>query len=139
MNRCYLGLGSNQKSPQRQLTQAIKAIGALPYTVVTKTSSNYQNPAWGVTTQQDYCNRVIEIYTRLTPYQLLKHCQAIEQQQGRVRKKRWGPRTLDIDMLWYEGRIIKSLVLTLPHPYMMSRDFVLKPLIEINGTDILVF
>lgn len=137
MNRCYLGLGSNQRSPERQLLRAITAIKALPGTSVIRISRSFWNPAWGVETQQNFCNRVIEIHTRLSPLDLLECCQTIERDQGRVRKKRWGPRTLDIDILWYANRHIKTPKLTLPHPYMKVRDFVLIPLREINGLDIL--
>lgn len=132
MNRCYLGLGSNQKNPDRQLRQAIKSLKAIPSTVLTNVSSLYWTKAWGLHSQQDFCNAVIEINTFLTPLLLLKWCKKIEKKQGRIRKKHWGPRTLDIDILLYEDRIIKSKELTVPHPHMLDRNFVLKPLAEIN-------
>ncbi|KTC90249.1 2-amino-4-hydroxy-6-hydroxymethyldihydropteridine diphosphokinase [Fluoribacter dumoffii] len=132
MNVCYLGLGSNQQMPERQLRQAIKSIKALRHTVVTKVSSFYWTKAWGLQGQQDFCNAVIELITYLSPLQLLNACQKIEKQQGRVRKKRWGPRIIDIDLLFYENRVIRSKKLTLPHPHIQARDFVLNPLMEIN-------
>ncbi|QMT60241.1 MULTISPECIES: 2-amino-4-hydroxy-6-hydroxymethyldihydropteridine diphosphokinase [unclassified Legionella] len=132
MNVCYLGLGSNQHVPERQLRKAIKSIRALPSTVVTKISSFYWNKAWGLQGQQDFCNAVIELSTLLSPLQLLKACQKIEKKQGRVRKRHWGPRVIDIDILFYENQSIYSKKLILPHPQIQFRDFVLIPLLEIN-------
>ena len=132
MNVCYLGLGSNQKVPERQLRNAIKSIRTLPSTVVSKISSFYWSKPWGLQGQQNFCNAVIEITTILTPFQLLKACQRIERKQGRVRKKRWGPRTIDIDILFYSDRVIQSRKLVIPHPHIQSRDFVLLPLREIK-------
>lgn len=132
MNTCYLGLGSNQKSPERQLCKAIQSIRALRLTAVTKISSFYWSKAWGLKSQQNFCNAVIEISTRLPPLQLLSACQQIEKKQGRVRKKRWGPRIIDIDILYYENRVIQTKKLIIPHPCIQLRDFVLIPLNEIN-------
>lgn len=132
MNKCYLGLGSNQKEPERQIRKAIKAIQSLPFTGVTQISKYYWNKAWGVETQQDFCNVVVEVLTRLPPYVLLRACNDIEKQQARVRKKRWGPRTIDIDILLYADRKINTHRLRVPHPHMMTREFVLRPLLQIN-------
>lgn len=132
MNHCYLGLGSNQNNPERQLRKAIQSIRALRLTVVTKVSSFYWSKAWGLKNQQDFCNAVIEISTLLSPLQLLNACQKIEKKQGRVRKKNWGPRIIDIDILYYGNRVIHSKKLMIPHPYIQFRDFVLIPLKEIN-------
>ncbi|MCL9685016.1 2-amino-4-hydroxy-6-hydroxymethyldihydropteridine diphosphokinase [Legionella maioricensis] len=132
MNVCYLGLGSNQKFPERQIRQAIESISNIPSTSVIKTSSLYWNQAWGLQVQQDFCNAIVEITTLLPPLLLLKHCKKIEHKQGRIRKKRWGPRTLDIDIILYGNRRVNTKKLTIPHPYMQSRDFVLLPLLEIN-------
>ncbi len=132
MNVCYLGLGSNQQVPERQLRKAIKSIKGLHSTVVTKVSSFYWNKAWGLQGQQDFCNAVIELHTLLSPLHLLNLCQQIEKKQGRVRKKHWGPRVIDIDILFYEDQIIQSKKLVIPHPQIQSREFVLIPLMEIN-------
>lgn len=132
MNKCYLALGSNQKNPERQLRNAMVAIKRIPQTYLKKRSSLYWTAAWGLQAQQDYCNAVVEIETRLSPQELLGFCQKIEQTQGRVRRKRWGPRVLDIDIILYGARQIKSKNLCIPHPYFMERDFVLNPLCEIN-------
>lgn len=132
MNKCYLGLGSNQHSPERQIRQAIKSIGALRTTSIRKISSFKWSKAWGLQSQQDFCNAVIEIATLLPPLDLLKACQKIEKQQGRVRKKRWGPRVIDIDILLYNKKNIRLKDLTIPHPYIFSREFVFIPLQEIS-------
>lgn len=130
MIQCYLSLGSNQKSPERQIRHAVNAIKMMPLTSITKVSKLYWTKAWGLKNQQDFCNAVVGITTRLTPMQLLKICQHIERRQGRVRKRRWGPRTLDIDIILYGNLSIKTKNLTLPHPSFLSRDFVMLPLLE---------
>ncbi|MDR3502535.1 MAG: 2-amino-4-hydroxy-6-hydroxymethyldihydropteridine diphosphokinase [Legionella sp.] len=137
MNICYLGLGSNQKSPERQLRRAVRAISALRSTSLTKVSRFHWTKAWGLQGQQDFCNAVVEIRTTLAPVQLLRACQHIEKQQGRVRKKRWGPRVIDIDILTYGNKTIQINNLTIPHPYIASRDFVLQPLYEICGINLI--
>ncbi|TAL65448.1 MAG: 2-amino-4-hydroxy-6-hydroxymethyldihydropteridine diphosphokinase [Legionella sp.] len=131
MNRCFLALGSNQKNPERQLRLAISLLKKLPKTSIGKVSSFHRTKAWGIQTQQDFCNAVIEIFTLLTPELLLRECIKVEEQQGRIRKKRWGPRILDIDIILFGQRRIHKKQLTIPHPHFLERDFVLNPLIEI--------
>ncbi len=128
MNVCYLSLGSNQKFPERQIRIALKNIKSIPYTSITKVSKFDWNKAWGVEAQQDFCNVLVKIITNLDPFLLLEYCQKIEKKQGRVRKKHWGPRTLDIDIILYNNRIINHPILKIPHPYYLERDFVIKPL-----------
>ena len=132
MNRCYLSLGSNQKFPERQIRLAISALKKIPSTSVTKVSSLYWNKAWGLQTQQDFCNVVVELSTILSPHKLLDFCQRIERKQGRIRRKQWGPRVLDIDIIFYGTRKINTARLNIPHPYFSVRDFVVKPLLQIN-------
>lgn len=132
MNKCYLGLGSNQKNPERQIRRAIQNIRNIPFTTVTQVSGLHWSKAWGLQRQQDFCNVVVEIKTRLSPLILLNRCQDIESQQGRVRKKRWGPRTLDVDIILYNQQQINNHRLAIPHPHYQERDFVLKPLAELN-------
>jgi 2-amino-4-hydroxy-6-hydroxymethyldihydropteridine diphosphokinase len=132
MNVCYLGIGSNQYTPERQLRKAIKSIRALPATVVTQVSSFYWTKAWGLSRQQNFCNAVMEIHTLLPPFKLLNACQKIEKKQGRLRKRHWGPRIIDIDILVYDDRSIDSPKLVIPHPQLHFRDFVIAPLKEIN-------
>lgn len=92
MNICYLGLGSNQHMPERQLRKAIKSIKALHSTVVTKISSFYWNKAWGLQGQQDFCNAVLELFTLLSPLELLYACQKIEKNRD-VLEKTLGPQS----------------------------------------------
>lgn len=132
MNKCYLSLGSNLNGPERQIRQALEAIKGIPHTSITKISSFYKTKPWGNLRQQDFCNTAVEILTRLTPLQLLKYCNAIEKKQGRTRYKHWGPRTLDIDIIFYGSRRIKTSKLIIPHPHWLERDFVIVPLKELG-------
>jgi 2-amino-4-hydroxy-6-hydroxymethyldihydropteridine diphosphokinase len=129
----YLGLGSNQAQPLGQLHQAVIAIGLLPQTQCLVCSSFYQSLPMGPQDQADYVNAVLKIRTELSALSLLQATQYIEQQQGRVRKaQRWGPRTLDIDILLYGNQQIESKDLVVPHYGMREREFVLYPLAEID-------
>ena len=134
MTRCYLGLGSNLRSPERQLRQAIEQIKKLPRSVITHQSKLYVSHPLGARSQPHYCNMVIEIHTSLPALRLLNHCQRIENTHQRLRKKHWGARTLDIDLLLYGQQTINHVDLTVPHPHMVKRDFVLVPLLEIAPT-----
>jgi 2-amino-4-hydroxy-6-hydroxymethyldihydropteridine diphosphokinase len=131
MTRCYLGLGSNLRSPERQLRQALAKIRTLPQTTIKRVSSFYVTPPFGLKAQPDYHNIVIAIDTNLPPLTLLNYCQYIENKHHRLRKKRFGARTLDIDILLYGEQTIHHRRLTVPHPQMLNRDFVLLPLREI--------
>lgn len=131
MARCYLGLGSNLRTPTRQLKQAIAALRNLPKTTIVQLSNIYSSKPLGVRAQPDFCNMVIAIQTSLPAARLLHHCQLIEKQQQRTRKRHWGARTLDIDILLYGNEVIRSHDLIVPHPHMLTRDFVLIPLLEI--------
>lgn len=131
MITCYLGLGSNLRSPERQLRQAIHALRKMHKTIVIKISNLYFGPAFGRRTQPPYCNCVIEIKTTLPPKKLLQYCKLLEKQQRRSRKIRWGARTLDIDILLYGDRHIQHPDLTIPHPRIFERPFVLLPLLSI--------
>lgn len=132
-NLCYISLGSNLKSPERQLRQGIAALKRLPATSLIKTASFYQTKAWGLKGQPDFYNTVVAIKTSLTPQQLLSYCLLIEQKHGRVRKIKWGSRTLDLDLIFFGNRKIVSKNLTIPHPRWKLRDFVLQPLLELNS------
>lgn len=128
----YIGIGSNQKDPIKQAKQAIEALQNLPSSKLTKSSSLYCSAPMGPQDQPDYINAVVEIDTQLTAIELLDALQAIEQSQGRVRKdNRWGPRTLDLDIILYDNQQINNIRLTIPHYGMQEREFVLYPLIEI--------
>ncbi len=134
MTICYLGLGSNLANPVRQLRQAIGHLRALPKSSLLKISPIYKSKPFGGSTQPNYANLVLALKTHLPPLKLLVYCQAIERQQGRIRKKRWGARTLDIDILLYGNHRLEHPRLTLPHPRMQERDFVLIPLLVIAPT-----
>lgn len=131
MTCCYLGLGSNIKSPQRQLQIAIAALRKLPKSTITDISSTYLTTPVGIKAQPMFYNIVVALKTSLPPHSLLKYCQAIELNQQRLRKKRWGARTIDIDILIYGNQIINTKTLCVPHPRMFERYFVLDPLLEI--------
>lgn len=125
---CFLGLGSNLAHPRRQLAQAIQKLRHVPQTVIVQQSPLYLSAPWGYRSQPHYYNMVIALRTTLSPLRLLDHCQAIEAQHHRLRQKRFGPRTLDIDILLYGEQTLHTPRLQLPHPRLLERDFVLIPL-----------
>lgn len=129
----YLALGSNLGDPVKQLLKARAAINAIRGVAIVRTSSLYQSAVWGSDQPQpDYLNAVIAIQSTLSAHDLLHQTSRIEATQGRVRDgTRNGARTLDIDLLLYGNSAVTTPDLTLPHPRMHERDFVLMPLIEI--------
>lgn len=133
MTPVYIALGSNLGRPQRQLRKAVIALDSLPRTRLEKASSIYRSAAIGPGQQPDYLNAVVRLATELTPLALLDALQHIENEQGRVRDIRWGPRTIDLDLLLYGDSAVESPRLTIPHPRMRERHFVLYPLREISG------
>ena len=96
-----------------------------------KESSIYETKAWGVKEQNDFLNLILIAETKLNPYQLLRACQALEKKLGKVKVSHWGPRIIDIDIIFYSNKIIFSPELKIPHPFMHMRRFVLQPLVEI--------
>ncbi len=128
---CYVGVGSNLNDPQKQCQQAFDKLAALPQTVLEKKSSLYQTDPMGPADQPRYINAVAQLSTELSALELLDGLQAIEDQQGRVRGRRWGERTLDLDILLFGDMNFQSTRLTVPHPGMSERSFVLIPLLEI--------
>ncbi|VXB41455.1 2-amino-4-hydroxy-6-hydroxymethyldihyropteridine pyrophosphokinase [Pseudomonas sp. 8AS] len=132
MERVYIGLGSNLAEPRQQLRAALAALAALPDSQLAAVSSLYASDPLGPPDQPRYVNAVAALDTALTPLQLLDALQAIELEQGRVRKEqRWGPRTLDLDILLFGQRILDEPRLSVPHYHMHARAFVLYPLAEI--------
>lgn len=127
----YLSLGSNLGDRAANLRRAVDAVAALSDTAVERLSDVYETRPWGPVSQPDFLNLAAAISTTLGPEQLLRGLQAIETALGRVRKVRWGPRTIDIDILLYGETHLASPELTLPHPRMLERAFVLVPLAEI--------
>lgn len=132
MNRVYIAIGSNLASPLDQVNAAIAALGDIPQSRTAAVSSFYRTPPLGPQDQPDYLNAALALDTDLEPEALLDHTQRIELQQGRVRKaERWGPRTLDLDIMLFGERIIDTPRLTVPHYDMHNRGFMLWPLAEI--------
>ena len=132
MIEVYIGLGSNLALPKKQIQAACASLARLPDTALIKCSSLYKSQPMGPQDQPDYVNAVALIETALSPESLLQHTQLIESQQGRIRKaNRWGPRTLDLDMLLFGLQRIDNEHLTVPHSGMKQREFVLYPLFEI--------
>ena len=130
--RCYIGLGANLAQPLAQLQQAVASLRLLPASQLITVSSFYGSKPMGPQDQPDYVNAVAALDTELPAEALLDALQLIEQQQGRQRKdERWGPRTLDLDILLYGDDIINSERLTVPHYGLKQREFVLYPLAEI--------
>jgi 2-amino-4-hydroxy-6-hydroxymethyldihydropteridine diphosphokinase len=132
MIQVYIGLGSNLALPEKQIQVACSSLATLPDTALIKCSSLYKSQPMGPQDQPDYVNAVALIETALSPDTLLHQTQLIESQQGRIRKaNRWGPRTLDLDMLLFGQQQIDNEHLTVPHSGMKQREFVLYPLFEI--------
>lgn len=135
MPAAWIALGSNLGEPAVQLRAAVNAIGLLAQTHVTARSGVFASSAVGPGQQPNYLNAVICVATELGPLDLLDALQAIEQAQGRERSVRWGPRTLDLDILLYGEQQIRSTRLQVPHPAMAQRHFVLYPLADIYPGD----
>ncbi|WP_137888295.1 2-amino-4-hydroxy-6-hydroxymethyldihydropteridine diphosphokinase [Pseudomonas sp. 2FE] len=132
MERVYIGLGSNLAEPLEQLRGALGALAQIPQSQLLKVSSFYASDPLGPPEQPRYVNAVAALDTRLTPLQLLDALQAIELNQGRQRKaERWGPRTLDLDILLFGQRRLDEPRLKVPHYHMHARPFVLYPLAEL--------
>lgn len=132
MTRVYLALGSNLADPLHQVDAALAALDTLPQTTRVATSSLYRTPPYAPPDQPDYLNAVVALETDLAAETLLDHTQRIEREHGRVRKaERWGPRTLDLDILLFGDAVINTPRLTVPHYDMHNRAFMLLPLLEI--------
>lgn len=132
MERVYIGLGSNLAEPQSQLRAALLALQALSDSRFIGCSSLYASDPLGPADQPRYVNAVAALDTRLEPHALLDQLQRIELEQGRQRKaERWGPRTLDLDILLFGERVLHDERLTVPHYHMHARAFVLYPLAEL--------
>ena len=132
MALAYIGLGANLDQPQQQLEQALVELAQLPYCRLVTQSSLYHSKPIGPQDQPDYINAVALLETDLEPLALLDAVQQLEQDHGRIRKRHWGERTLDLDNILIDQQIIKSERLTVPHPYAQQRSFVLVPLSEIS-------
>ncbi|MCZ0755809.1 2-amino-4-hydroxy-6-hydroxymethyldihydropteridine diphosphokinase [Anoxybacillus sp. J5B_2022] len=131
-NQAYIALGSNIGNRLRYLHEAVKKLAEYEQILVVETSSIYETDPVGYVQQNKFLNMVVHIRTSLSPFALLEVTQKIEQELGRKREIRWGPRTLDLDILLYNHENIETERLTIPHPRMTERAFVLVPLLEID-------
>lgn len=129
-NGIFLLLGSNEGNPLVNLKTAREHIGKNAGKVVA-CSSLYRSAAWGMEDQADFLNQVVEVKSPYSPEALLEKILHIEQQMGRVRREKWGPRLIDIDLLFHGDKIVTSRTLVLPHPGIPERKFTLEPLAEI--------
>lgn len=127
----FIGLGSNLNDPRCQLDQAVAHLSRLPLSSLKAVSPYYQSKPVGPQDQPDFINACAMIETRLSPLALLDQLQAIEQRQHRHRLRHWGPRTLDLDLLLYDDQAWQHPRLTLPHPELLNRAFVMVPLADI--------
>jgi len=131
MTVVYIGVGSNLGEREVHIAAAIGRIAELPKTELVKVSSLIETDPVGVTDQGRFLNGAMELRTDLGPIELLDELQAIENDLGRVRTVRWGPRTIDLDILLYDNAVIDDGRLSVPHPLMHEREFVLGPFAEI--------
>jgi 2-amino-4-hydroxy-6-hydroxymethyldihydropteridine diphosphokinase len=131
MARAYLGLGSNLGDKRAMLHEALRRLDETDGVCVAARSGFYRTPPWGKTDQDWFLNAAAAVETDLPPHDLLAVCLDVERAIGRVRDEKWGPRLIDIDLLTYDGRELADETLTLPHPYLTQRAFVLAPLAEI--------
>lgn len=133
MTLAYIAIGSNLASPLEQVNAAVQALGEIPESRIVAVSSFYRTPPLGPQDQPDYLNAAVVLETALTAETLLDNTQRIELQQGRVRKaERWGPRTLDLDIMLFGHEVIRTERLTIPHYDMKNRGFMLWPLFEVT-------
>ena len=133
MNTAFIALGSNLHNPIYHLEKGIRQINHLPETNIVKRSSLYKSKPLGPKNQPNYINAVIKIKTKYEPIELLDELQKIENNHHRKRIKKWGPRTLDLDILLFNEIEINHDRLIIPHPEMINRDFVLIPLFELTN------
>lgn len=130
----FIGIGSNLDNPLLQVQTALRELAEIPETRLLLSSSLYRTPPMGPPGQPDYINAVVELATALGPIELLDQLQALEATHGRVRDIHWGPRTLDLDLLLYGNQAIATARLSVPHPGIAERPFVVLPLAEIAPT-----
>lgn len=127
----YVGIGSNLSGPEEQVERAIDALAEIPGSELEARSSLYRSAPFGPVDQPDFVNAVVRLVTKLDAPSLLHRLQKIENSQGRIRGKRWGPRVIDLDLLVFGDTIVDLDNLNVPHPGIAERNFVLLPLQEI--------
>lgn len=132
MTICFLGIGSNLGNRHKNIKFALKKINLLKDTQILKSSRIIESqPMSGPSGQDKFLNAVLKIRTAFSPPVLLKKLKNIEKELGRIKSARFGPRTIDLDILLYGDKVIKNKELEIPHPRMFARDFVIGPLLEI--------
>lgn len=138
MISAYIGLGSNLDNPLQQLRRALLALQLLPRSRLGQVSSAYRSAAVGPGKQPDYLNAVVQLDTTLPAADLLSALHQIEQIQGRVRTEHWGARSLDLDLLLYGDVLVDSPQLSIPHPRLQQRNFVVYPLAEVANSNLVL-
>ena len=128
----YIGIGANLGDREKTLQEAVRVLNAHPEIAVVAASAVYETAPVGVIDQPDFLNAVLQIRTRLSARKLLNDLLAVERQFGRTRRTRWGPRTLDLDILLYGDAVIHQPGLCVPHPHLHERAFVLIPLCDLD-------
>lgn len=130
--KAYLGLGSNLGNRMQNMEVAVKFLSSDPNISISRLSRIRETKPYGKLDQADFLNQVIEIETKLSATELLTACQKVEGQLKRERLEKWGPRTIDIDILFYGNEIIEQEALRIPHPDLENRSFVMEPLNELS-------
>jgi len=130
MNKIYLSIGSNVGDRKHYLEESIRLIN-INVGRVTQKSSVYETAGWGITDQPMFLNQVIELETTRLPQEILRIIQKIEFSLGKRKELKWGPRNIDIDILYYGNEIVNEEDLTVPHPHIQDRRFILEPMNEI--------
>lgn len=132
MKKVHICLGSNSGDRTENLREALKKLSSLPRTELLETSSVYETSPWGYACQRKFLNQVCAIHTALSPEELLKELKRIERQMGRKPGFRYGPRSIDLDILLWGSEVVHTPTLTIPHEKMHQREFVLRPLSELD-------
>ncbi|HET9386883.1 MAG TPA: 2-amino-4-hydroxy-6-hydroxymethyldihydropteridine diphosphokinase [Gemmatimonadales bacterium] len=133
--RAYVALGSNMGDRQAHLAHARARLNDLPDTRILAVSRVEETAPLGPVAQPPYLNQMVLLETGLTPTELLRHCRTIEAERGRERRERWGPRTLDLDIVRYGARIVREPDLMIPHPELEHRDFWQREIAELDGRE----
>ena len=128
MNRVFISIGSNTGDKSLNCRRAFELLSGNPAITIVKLSSFYETQPWGYKDQPSFVNAAVEITTALSPVELLAHLKSIESGMGRTAAHRWGPRVIDLDIIFYNGFVTETSALTIPHPHAHERAFVLIPL-----------
>ena len=128
----YIGIGSNLGDRLGYIQQSVTMLSSFVGIDVLETSGFYETEPYGFKEQNWFVNAIIKIKTTLLPIDLLHACQSVEEKLGRVRGKKWGPRTIDLDILFYDDLVVNSDILTIPHPGMKDRAYCIVPMLELD-------